>query len=315
MSQRLHENQSDFHSLASFDAKKLLYFFCVARAGSFTIAEAQLGVNQSTLTRSVQQLESDLGVTLLDRTGRGVVLTTAGNVFIEHAKRILDNMQEAMNVIFKLQHNPGDEISIAAPNMFATLYLPQVIRNILKKYPNLRMNIMEGSTGHVHERLAAGDIDIAVLVIPPRTPRITAKKILQEQLLLIVRSDHPMANKKSIDRKEAKTIELVLPASVHGSRKRINEYFEEAGVDLDIRINADSLAVTKALVCGSNLYGTILPRRACEHELQTGKLIGIPFSPSLQRSVFIGRLRDRNPSSYAIDIAREIELAVLGKCK
>jgi DNA-binding transcriptional LysR family regulator len=194
--------------------------------------------------------------------------------------------------------------------MFATMYLPQVIRRMVLKYPNLRMNIMEGSTGHVHERLASGDVDVAVLVVPPKTPKIVAKKILEEPLVLIVRSDHAMAGRKSVVREDVRDLELVLPASAHGSRKRIDEYFEETDIHLDIKINADSLAVTKALVCESDLYCTILPPRACEQEIAAGQLISIPFTPSLQRSVFIARSRDQGLSPYTMDVMQEIEMAV-----
>jgi len=292
------------------DSKRLFYFVCVARLGSFTVAEAQLGVNQSTLTRNVQQLETDLDVALMERNGRGVSLTVVGKLFLEHAERILGDMRDAMNQLARLQRSPGGEISIAAPNMFATMYLPQVIRRMVMKHPNLRMNIMEGSTGHVHERLASGDVDVAVLVVAPKTPKIVARKILEEPLVLIVRSDHEMAGRKSVVCKDVKDLELVLPASAHGSRKRIDEYFEEADVRLDIKINADSLAVTKALVCESDFYCTILPPRACEQEIAAGQLIGIPFRPSLQRSVFIARSRDQSLNPYMTDVMQEIEMAV-----
>lgn len=313
MNQRAsNNNQLGAASLGVIDSKKMLYFLYVARAGSFTIAEAQLGVNQSTLTRNVQQLEADLGVTLLDRNGRGVELTFVGRTFLEHAELILGNMQSAVDELQRLQRSPGGEVSIAAPNMFATMYLPQVIRRIAEKYPNLRMNIMEASTGHVHERLASGDVDAAVLVIEPRTPKIVAKKILEEPLVLIVRSDHHMAKSESVIREDVKGLELVLPASVHGSRKRIDEYFEDADIHLDIKINADSLSVIKALVCESDSYCTILPARSCQREIDAGQLVSIPFTPVLQRSVFIARQRDKTLNPYTIDVMQEIEMAVRG---
>lgn len=309
MSEHLY-SQSDFSAHGVIDSKRLLYFACVARASSFTVAEAQLGVNQSTLTRSVQQLEADLGIALMERNGRGVSLTVVGKVFLEHAERILGDMRDAMHQLARLQRSPGGEISIAAPNMFATMYLPQVIRRMVSMHPNLRMNIMEGSTGHVHERLASGDVDVAVLVVAPKTPKIVAKKILEEPLVLIVRADHAMAKRKSVSREDVTALELVLPASAHGSRKRIDEYFEEIDIRLDIKINADSLAVTKALVCESNIYCTILPPRACEQEIASGQLISIPFTPSLQRSVYIARSRDQGIGPYTENVMREIEMAV-----
>lgn len=302
--------QDDLSSCSLIDSKRLLYFVSVARVSSFTVAEVQLGVNQSTLTRSVQQLEADLGVALLERNGRGVSLTAFGKVFLEHAERILGDMRDAVDQLARLQRSPGGEISIAAPNMFATMYLPQVIRRMTAMHPNLRMNIMEGSTGHVHERLASGDVDVAVLVVPPRTPKIVAKKILEEPLVLIVRSDHVMANRKSVEREEIAGLELVLPVSAHGSRQRIDEYFEEIDMRLDIKINADSLAVIKALVCESDRYCTILPPRACAQEIANGQVISIPFVPSLQRSVFIARLRDQSVSPYTKTAMQEIEVAV-----
>jgi LysR family nitrogen assimilation transcriptional regulator len=292
------------------DSRKLFFFLRVAQAGSFTVAEAQLDVSQSTLTRQIQHLEDEVGAQLLQRTGRGVVLTPSGETLLTYAEAILGNMNSAIEAIDRSQRSPMGEISIAAPYMFATLYMPEVIKRILQKHPTLKLNVMEGSTGHVHERLASGEVDAAVLVIAPTNQKLLTTHILTERLCLMVRHDHQLATACSVSREQLVDQNLILPAALHGSRTIINQYFEEAGIKLDIQVNADSLVLTKALIAQDPKYVSILPERACRPELEAGLLKAIPLRPLLHRSLYLARPRERPPNPFLKDLIAEIETVI-----
>ena len=289
------------------DSRRLFYFVHVARSGSLTAAEAQLDVAQSTLTRQIQQLEADVGTRLLERTGRGVIPTPSGEILLRHAETILGDMSEAVEEIARSRRRPVGQLSVAAPQMVSTLFMPEVIRRVLQKFPDLRLTMLEAATGQVHEHLAAGDVDVAVLVIAPKTQKLHLKKVGSEPLRLVVHRDHPLAEAASVDRGALAGLELIVPAASRGTRTLVEEYFREGGLTLDARLNVDSLVVTKALIEQGPRFGSILPERACRQELQSGTLRAIPLVPALPRTFYVARLRDRPVTPYVKALAAELE--------
>lgn len=110
------------------DSRRLLYFFHVARTGSFTVAETILNVAQSAISRQIQLLESELDVQLLSRTGRGVALTPAGESLFEQATVILDEMSETMDRLRGLGRSPRGQVSVASFASVMSVIMPDVIR-------------------------------------------------------------------------------------------------------------------------------------------------------------------------------------------
>ena len=289
------------------DTRRLFHFFHVVRSGSLTAAEAQLDVAQSTLTRQIQQLEAEMGTRLLERTGRGVVPTEAGEILLRHAESILADMSEAVDEIARSRREPAGQLSVAAPQMVSTLFMPEVIRRLVDRFPDLRLTVLEAATGQVHEHLAAGHVDVAVLVIAPKTHRLHLKKVGTEPLRLVVHRSHPLARAEAVAREALAELELIVPAASRGTRTLLEDYFREGGLALDPRLNVDSLVVTKALIEQGSRFCSILPERACAQELRAGSLRAIPLTPALDRSFYVARLRDRPVTPYIRALAAELE--------
>lgn len=289
------------------DTRRLFYFIHVARAGSFTAAEAQLDVAQSTMTRQIQQLETEIGVQLLERTGRGVLLTDGGEILLRHAESILGEMSDAVDEIDRSRRRPAGELAVAAPPVFSMLFMPEVIRRVLKMFPDLRLTVLEGSTGQVHEHLAAGEVDVAVLVIAPKSQKVLVKKVSTEPLCLIVHESHPLAAARSVEREALVRLEIIVPAALHGSRTLIEDYFHDGGLAFDAHLYVDSLPVTKALIGQGHRFCSILPERACKAEIRDGTFKAIPLTPALSRSLYVARLRERPSTPYVKVLSAEIE--------
>jgi len=277
------------------DSRRLLYFFHVAKTGRFLGAEAKLNIAQSAMSRQIQQLESDLGVQLLERTGRGVTLTPAGEILYRNAKEILSRMASTMSEIADLSYPPGS-VSIAAPPTFMGLYMARVIERFEKAQPGARIRAVEASSGAVMTQLIDGTVDIAIVVHAGAGARVEFTEMLTEPMCLLCAPTHPVARQRSIPRRQLLDLDLVIPAALNGHRAILREYFEAGDLPLHSRIEADSLPLIRSLVMQQSLC-TILPPSTCREQIDAGALVAIDLNPPLTRTLRVARLkeRDKNP--------------------
>lgn len=291
------------------DSRRLFYFSQVAKLGSFTAAEAALDVTQSTLSRQLQLLEEEVGATLLVRASRGVTTTHAGEILLAQADLIMREMELAREQISAARRNTGGRVSIAASRPFSSRYFPGVVSRFLEKHPDIRLTVLEASSGHVHQYLADGVVDLAVVLHNPNTTKIATRKILTEPLMLVMRHDHPWANTTVIDRSKLTELDLVLPAASHGTRFIIERYLQDGGLDLDPSIRMDSVSLMRAVVAqGSRCV--ILPEAAFAKQRASGLFVAKPLRPALTRSLYLAWLRERNRSAASTAMEAEILSAV-----
>lgn len=295
------------------DSKRLFYFYHVARLGSLTTAETVLDVAQSAISRQLQQLEAELGEQLLERTGRGVKLTEAGELLFRQATSILGEMASTVELIQQIKKRPASgSISIASPPTFSNLYMPQVVKRFVDMYPHIRLSAYEASSGQVYDYLATGQVDLAIVLHASNSQKLKMQKLVEEPLLVVAHASHPLARKKQVERNDLPLLDLLLPVAVNGSREIIEHYCQQGGITLDPMIRLDSLGMIKA-VLREGKHATILPRLACAQEIDSGEFICRPLMPVLKRTVYVASLRDREVTSHMRSMLKEIAAVVHGK--
>lgn len=295
------------------DSKRLFYFFHVARLGSLTMAEAVLDVAQSAISRQIQQLEAEVGERLLQRTGRGVTLTEAGEVLFRQAEAILQEMASTMEMIDQIRRTPsGGQVTIASPPIFANLYMPEAVQRFIEMFPDVRLIAYEASTGQVYDLLASGQVDMAIVLHAPTSQRLSLHKLVTEPLLLMAGASHPVAQRKSVDRELLGGLELTVPVTRHGSLALLEAYCEEGGVHIDSKLRLDSLAMTKSVV-REGRFCAVLPMLACAEEIERGEIVALPLVPPLKRTVYLASLRDRPQTPHLKALARQITHVVRSK--
>jgi LysR family nitrogen assimilation transcriptional regulator len=310
---RVKRSLADISSRNLLDSRRLFYFFHVARFGSLSTAEAALGVAQSAISRQIQQLEAELGEQLLQRTGRGVTLTPAGELLFKQADTILQEMAETIALLDQSRRQPGaSQIAIASPPTFSNVYMPEVVERFVKAFPEVHLVAFEASTGQVYDYLATGQVDLAIVLHESTSQKLNLQKLVVEPLMLVCSRDHPVAGEKAVSRERLATLDLVLPAAAHGSRVLLDAYFREADMQIDPKLRLDSLGMTKA-VLRNNRYCTILPLVACGGDVASGHLVAVPLQPALKRTVYLASLRDRQQPPPVKALAREIADVVRAK--
>lgn len=183
----------DLHRLPAVDIEQLEAFAAVAAEGRFTEAAKRLGVSQPTLSRHLQSLEQELGVRLLTRTPRGAALTDPGQRFLRRAREALDALRAGTSELHELAQTPRGPVAIGALPTVGAYLLPALIEVFLRENPQVQMRLVEGPAGELEERVAAGDLDFAVLTLPIARLDLVTQKLWSEPFMLAVPTGHRLA--------------------------------------------------------------------------------------------------------------------------
>ncbi|WP_127506877.1 LysR family transcriptional regulator [Actinoplanes solisilvae] len=198
------------------DTVLLSVFRTVAHLGSITAAARRLRFTQSAVSRQIAALESELGTRVFDRLPRGVSLTEEGRALLPHADAILDRLDTARRDVDDLRVLNAGRLRVGAfPTAVAAL-VPRALARFRDTYPEVALDLVEGLTPTLLERLAAGTVDVAVVSESPTGPidpaRFAPHRLLDERLLVAVARDHRLARRRTV-----RLAELAADAFIAGS--------------------------------------------------------------------------------------------------
>ncbi len=192
------------------DLKQIESFVRVAELGSFTRAAGALGMPQPLLSRHVRQLEVELRQTFLLRNGRGVTLTEAGQVLLEHGRGILHQVALAKEELGAVRGALAGRVSIGLPPSLSKLMAVPLTREFRRRLPDAQLTLTEGFSVIMQEGLRSGRLDMAVLYNTPPSPDIERELLHREALVLI-------ASQASIARTKLPPLKAKLPLSALAS--------------------------------------------------------------------------------------------------
>lgn len=185
------------------DSRQLRYFVAVARERNFTRAADVLHIAQPPLSRAIQQLEDELGVTLLDRASRPLALTDAGRLLFEQAVQVLDRMDEMKAMATRLRQAERTVLSIGFVASTLYGYLPEVIRRYRTARPAVELTLLEMTTIEQLAALKEGRIDVGFGRIPFNDPLLERTLLRNERLCVALPLRHPLASRTGLLRLEA----------------------------------------------------------------------------------------------------------------
>jgi LysR family hydrogen peroxide-inducible transcriptional activator len=239
---------------------QLRYLVAVAEAQNFTKAAERLAVTQPALSQQIINLEKELGRKLFHRLGRKAVLTEAGLVFIERARRILF---EADNATKELQDDPGLErrINIGAIPTVAPYLLPSLIARCRVEHPNLQIQVREDFRSQLVRGVLEGELDLAIAAQPVTNPRVAVEPLLTEPLLLVVGREHRLAQRPRIVAGDLAEETFVILGSSSSLAEQVQNFCGDHKITPHIGFRCAQVATVKALVAiGAGV--SILPRVA-----------------------------------------------------
>jgi LysR family nitrogen assimilation transcriptional regulator len=218
------------------ELKQLEYFRHVAELGSFTRAASFLSIVQPALSRQVRQLEIELGQSLFERNGRGVILTDAGSRLLEHARGILTQIGRARQELEEQRNGDSGHITLGLPPSLGRSVTVPLVKAFNALLPNVRLATVEGLSAYVLEWLNVGRVDCALVYNATASPSMDLQPLLDDQLFLIAPRDQTASRRarKSITLAELGQYPLIIPSRPHAMRMSVENAL--AGVEQKIRV-------------------------------------------------------------------------------
>jgi LysR family transcriptional regulator, low CO2-responsive transcriptional regulator len=194
------------------DSRQLSAFSALARCGSFTLAARELFLTQSAVSHAIKALEDDLGTRLVDRIGKRIRLTPAGEQFLRHTENILREMQSARIELDSVSRWGHNRLRVGASTTACQHLLPTVLREFRESFPKCVIKIESGDHGRQLELLRAGHVDLAFLLEPNSeiSEDLVFVPLFEDELRFFVAPQHPWAQMRSVPFDELGTETLIL---------------------------------------------------------------------------------------------------------
>lgn len=288
---------------------QLRSFVAVARAGHFGTAAGRLGVSQSSLSQGLSALESGLGVELVERSTRKVLVTEAGRALLEQASRIVDAARELVSSAAGLTGPLQGTLRLGLIPTVAPYRLPALLPRLRADLPDLAVTVIEDQTARLLDALRAGRIDAAVMALPALSSSVTEIPLYREQFMLVTPPNHAVAGRSDLTADDLVGLDLLLLDDGHCLRDQALDLCRRAADPVSTigDTRAASLATIVQCVAGG-LGVTLLPEPAVAVELRGTDLVTARFADPVPGRT-IG-LVHRQSSSDGEGFARLAEIAV-----
>lgn len=240
------------------EMNQLRYAVAIAETGNFTRAAERCHVTQPSLSQQILNLESEIGHKLFHRLGRKAVLTEAGVVFLERARRILFEVENASK---ELSDSPSLDrrITVGALPTVAPYLLVPLIAQCRKDHPNLTIHLREDFRADLVRAVVEGDLDLAIVSLPVKDHRISIEPLMTEPLLLIVGKHHPFSTRSEITVQDLAEETFVTMGDSSTLAGQIRSFFGDHNFAPKIGYRCAQVATLKAFVAmGAGI--SILPQ-------------------------------------------------------
>jgi LysR family hydrogen peroxide-inducible transcriptional activator len=246
-------------------------FVAVAEHLHFRDAAAAVGTSQPALSGAVAALEETLGVQLLERTTRRVLLTAAGERLAARARKVLDALGHLMEEAEAARAPFTGVLRLGVIPTVAPYLLPTVLRLVRDRYPDLDLQVHEEQTASLLEGLSGGRLDLLLLAVPLGEPGMVELPLFDEDFVLVTPKDHWLAGRMDIPRETLRHLDLLLLEEGHCLRDQALDVCREAGrtTGAAATTSAAGLSTLVQLVAGG-LGVTLLPRTAVPVETGRG---------------------------------------------
>jgi LysR family hca operon transcriptional activator len=235
------------------ELRHLRYFVAVAEEGSFlTAAQRRLNTSQPSLSRQISDLESEVGVRLLERHARGVALTDAGRVFLDHARLALSQVEAATDGARRTAQPEKPSLSMGFMVGLEVMWLPHLLRILREEEPEVEVTLCSQSSPELALALARGKLDIAFLRPEKQNGGVTFKLLAKEPLIAVLPADHRLASRKRI-----RPQDLVREIYVSSARTSpvlhavIQDYASTVGIVLKAKYEGENISSAMSLVAST----------------------------------------------------------------
>jgi DNA-binding transcriptional LysR family regulator len=282
----------EFLEMASLNLDHLDTFRLVISRGSFSGAADALGLSQPAVSLQIRQLEQSLQTRLIERTGRGVRATAAGQALLEHSEHITSAVAMARAAV--TQH--ADEISgtvIIGTGATACIHLlPPLLQQLRHQHPQLKVDVRTGNTAAIIRAVEENQVDIGLVTLPVSSQSVHVSPLYEEDFRVIVSCDSRETVASPVTPVALAALPLIVFEPGSGTRAVIDAWFREAGLRPTPVMELGSIEAIKRMVRAGLGY-SLVPVMALEQEEDRAGLSVFAPEPELQRSLGIVMRHDR----------------------
>lgn len=258
------------------DVRHLKYFAEVARFSSFSRAAQSLYISQPAISKMIKTLEDELKVTLFDRSGKQIVLTDAGQAVLKQAQQILTSIENLKNELSDVLDLRTGQITLGLPPMVGSRFFTQAIGKYHQLFPQITMKLVEVGSKNVELGVEYGRLDVGVVTLPVKNESFMVLPFLQEPLMVITSTNHPLANKTVTNICDLIDYALILFHEDFTLHHRVLERCHQCGFLPKIICESSQWDFVAELVA-ADLGVAVMPQTVCR-DLDPLRIRAIPLS-------------------------------------
>jgi DNA-binding transcriptional LysR family regulator len=282
----------------------------IARHGSFTRAAEELHLAQSALSQQVRRLEAELGIDLLRRTSRSVSVTEAGQVVLDYARRVLNEVDGLHLELEELSGVLRGKVAIGAIWPTGSYDLPGLLGTFHERHPGVEIHLVEHTADHLLDRLRRDELDCAFASVDTDTlgDEFAAAKLFEEELVATVAPDHPLARAEHVTLEQLAGETLIAYREGSELRRRLEWTMAAAGLEPRNAFYCTEMAAVRALA-SRGLGVAVLPRSIAELEGPPLAITPVRPGPPTWPVALVWRGRRRQPPAAKAFLQLALEMA------
>jgi DNA-binding transcriptional LysR family regulator len=246
----------------------LRVFLTVSGERSFSRAAEKLLRTQPAISLSIQRLETELGEKLIDRSAKDLLLTDAGRIVLDYARRYENLQGDLENALAELRDKSAGRLIIGA-NESSTLYLLDHIEKYRRKFPRIKVQVRRSLSSRIPTELIDGDLELGILGFDPEDERVITRVIYTDHLAFIISPEHRLAKRTEISIAELGEETFIAHNVVSPYRALVIREFQRAKVPLNMDLEMPTVEAIRKMV-QRNQGVAFLPRMVVEEEVRQG---------------------------------------------
>lgn len=275
----------------NFNQLKAFYF--AVKYGGYSAAAEALFITQPAVTKQIQQLETIYGIKFLNRFGKKMVLTDAGEVLFDFADKIFQMENQAEESLRDFQQRKSGRLRIHASESFGAYYLPFIINRFRKKYPNIHISVNIFPNQEVIENTIKLDNDLGFISYSYEHKKLVIQDVLEDNLVLIVPPSHPFARMKLLDPQKLDGQPMIMHEKESATREIVDAFLRRNNLSVSIALElSNSEAIKRAVEEGAGF--SLISEYVVREEVKRKKLKSIALAdPAMKRKFYLIHHKDK----------------------
>ena len=266
---------------SGLDERRVRYLYEAVQAGSVRAAADTLDMNPSVISRQISQLEAGLAITLLERHGRGVKPTDAGQVLVDYYRQHASNRDDVLAKLQAIRGLTQGHVELVLGEGFVSDLMGEPLKLFWRRHPGLTITMNLAGTNEVLRRVAEDQAHIGLVYNPPVIPGIRSRAAVRQPMCAIVPPGHPLIRAgRPPTLRQLATLPVALMHASYGTRQVVDLAERMEKLRLSPKLTTDSISVVKHFVRAG--FGiSLLPAFAIAQEIDAGELVAVPIEQPL----------------------------------